>query len=69
MYCIFCTAMLRATGITKALVPFGDGVGKNVRRFLNLHEYQAKDLMDGFGVPTQTGYTCDKPEEVNKSKC
>eukprot|EP01053_Blabericola_migrator_P008841 Blabericola_migrator_1__8840@NODE_4673_length_1027_cov_220_048958_g1180_i1_p1_GENE_NODE_4673_length_1027_cov_220_048958_g1180_i1NODE_4673_length_1027_cov_220_048958_g1180_i1_p1_ORF_typecomplete_len183_score33_43ATPgrasp_2/PF08442_10/2_9e41ATPgrasp_5/PF13549_6/0_003GARS_A/PF01071_19/0_005CPSase_L_D2/PF02786_17/0_016DUF2227/PF09988_9/0_18_NODE_4673_length_1027_cov_220_048958_g1180_i1426974 len=34
------------------------------RRFLNLHEYQAKELMDRFGVATQKGYVAGNENEA-----
>eukprot|EP01055_Gregarina_sp_Pseudo9_P000244 Gregarina_sp_Pseudo_9__243@NODE_1156_length_1826_cov_125_049245_g1082_i0_p1_GENE_NODE_1156_length_1826_cov_125_049245_g1082_i0NODE_1156_length_1826_cov_125_049245_g1082_i0_p1_ORF_typecomplete_len431_score106_07ATPgrasp_2/PF08442_10/4_3e71Ligase_CoA/PF00549_19/3e03Ligase_CoA/PF00549_19/9_2e03Ligase_CoA/PF00549_19/1_1e36ATPgrasp_5/PF13549_6/5_1e10Citrate_bind/PF16114_5/1_4e06CPSase_L_D2/PF02786_17/0_008CPSase_L_D2/PF02786_17/6_1e02GARS_A/PF01071_19/0_014Peripla_BP_4/PF13407_6/3_4e03Peripla_BP_4/PF len=35
-------------------------------RFLNLHEYQSKELMDKYGVATQTGYVAGTPEEARE---
>lgn len=34
------------------------------RRWLNLHEYQAKELMDKYGVATQTGHTASTPADA-----
>lgn len=34
------------------------------KRFLNLHEYQSKDLLDKFGVNTQKGRVAATPEEA-----
>lgn len=46
---------------------FGHGPLQHaVRRHLNLHEYQSKDLMDRYGVPTQIGYTCETPSAVRE---
>eukprot|EP01054_Gregarina_sp_Poly1_P001033 Gregarina_sp_Poly_1__1032@NODE_1253_length_4621_cov_230_546552_g854_i0_p1_GENE_NODE_1253_length_4621_cov_230_546552_g854_i0NODE_1253_length_4621_cov_230_546552_g854_i0_p1_ORF_typecomplete_len270_score38_47ATPgrasp_2/PF08442_10/6_1e72ATPgrasp_5/PF13549_6/1_4e08CPSase_L_D2/PF02786_17/0_0073GARS_A/PF01071_19/0_011SPOR/PF05036_13/0_61SPOR/PF05036_13/1_1e03_NODE_1253_length_4621_cov_230_546552_g854_i019442753 len=35
-------------------------------RFLNLHEYQSKELMDKYGVPTQIGFVASTPEEARE---
>eukprot|EP01057_Protomagalhaensia_wolfi_P005589 Protomagalhaensia_wolfi_Nauph_80__5588@NODE_627_length_2188_cov_70_181014_g441_i1_p1_GENE_NODE_627_length_2188_cov_70_181014_g441_i1NODE_627_length_2188_cov_70_181014_g441_i1_p1_ORF_typecomplete_len434_score125_78ATPgrasp_2/PF08442_10/1_1e70Ligase_CoA/PF00549_19/1_3e37ATPgrasp_5/PF13549_6/3_3e10Citrate_bind/PF16114_5/3_1e08CPSase_L_D2/PF02786_17/0_12CPSase_L_D2/PF02786_17/4_7e02GARS_A/PF01071_19/0_11Peripla_BP_4/PF13407_6/1_1e03Peripla_BP_4/PF13407_6/1_9e03Peripla_BP_4/PF13407_6/0_093_NODE_627_l len=34
------------------------------RRFLNLHEYQSKELMDRFGVATQKGFVAATPDQA-----
>lgn len=36
------------------------------KRFLNLHEYQSKDLMNRFGVRVQKGYVADSAEQAYK---
>ncbi len=35
-------------------------------RFLNLHEYQSKDLLESFGVVVQKGKSAATPEEALK---
>lgn len=37
------------------------------RRFLNLHEYQSKELLDKFGVKTQRWRLAESPEEAQKA--
>lgn len=39
--------------VSKALWPVGQAGGQAGRRFLNLHEYQSKELMAEFGINTQ----------------
>ena len=31
---------------------------------MNLHEYQAKEILGGFGVRIQRGYVASSPEEA-----
>ena len=31
---------------------------------MNLHEYQAKEILSGFGVRIQRGYVASSPEEA-----
>jgi len=54
--------------LTRALVCSAQGVfGPSTagsKRFLNLHEYQSKDLLDKFGVNTQKGRVASTPEEA-----
>ena len=41
--------------------------GKQFKRFLNLHEYQSKELMNRFGLNTQRFKVISTPEEASKA--
>tara|TARA_R110002050_G_scaffold75034_1_gene160872 strand:- start:1351 stop:2151 length:801 start_codon:yes stop_codon:yes gene_type:complete len=68
-------AMFRSARIAAGLsfrssaVPFAPPASANVesKRFLNLHEYQSKELMDKFGVNTQKWRLARSQEEATKA--
>jgi succinyl-CoA synthetase beta subunit len=34
---------------------------------MNLHEYQAKELLKKYGVPVQEGFACNTPHEAEEA--
>ena len=41
--------------------------GKQFKRFLNLHEFQSKELMNRFGLNTQRFRVIERVEETSKA--
>lgn len=57
-------AVRRALRPQANLLSRGPGVNVTPVRFLNLHEYQSKELMEKYNVRVQKGYVANSPEEA-----
>lgn len=59
-------AVRRAFRPQASLLSRGPGVNVTPVRFLNLHEYQSKELMEKYNVRVQKGYVADSAEEAKE---